>query len=1091
MTIESSPQPVPDTQRILNNPLWYRALTLQERLELLRAQGNEPAPFNADLAEHRLQSWKAQRPFDEEAFFAERLALDGLTEDEFYSLSGTFCEARQWDTSELPDWLQELALAFDVPVSTELAQVFSPSGSPARNSGAPGARFFLVAILPLINRGVERLKAEVVALLNRYPDPPFDPTTVHRMFFVPLFGQLTQQVSRTLTLELHVARLEGRLTGETPEERFQNFVRQLSHKERIIPFLEEYAALTRILIETIDHWVCFSGEILRHLCADWQEICQLFSPEGDPGKLLKIWGGAGDAHKRGRSTLRMRFASGLQLMYKPRSLAVDMHFQQLLIWLNEHGNHPPFRTLRILDKGSYGWSEFVAAHDCASEEEVARFYERQGGYLAVLYALNATDLHHENLIAAGEHPVIIDLEALLHPRITPAGSLPIYQTSREVIRNSVLSIGLLPERSWGTREHPGVDISGLGGADGQFIPTPVLQVNASGTDDMRFIRQHLRLSEENNRPVIGGESIAAFDYKEQFMRGFASMYRLLMAQREAMLTELLPMFARDEVRVIVCSTQTYYQLLFESYHPDLLRDTLERDRFFDHLWRRVKAQPHLKQFVKAERADLHNGDIPFFTTRPDTRSIYTSQRACLTDLLEEPSLEATKRRVRQLSEEDLTRQLWFIQASFAATSRGNRHSSQSASQPASIKTQVTREQLIQAACAVGDSLSERALLDEYGAHWLGLTFINEREWTILPAGMDLYDGVAGIALFLAYLGAATSHPRYTQLARYALASTREHVKVRIGKLQMVGAFNGWGGIIYLYTHLGILWQDPALLKEAEELVRLLPDLIDQDQELDIIGGSAGCIACLLSLYRVFPSEQILTTALRCGDQILKNAPYCSRNQEKPASSPPLTGFSHGAAGIACSLLKLAAVSGQSRFTAGAIAAMEYERSVFSPQQQNWPDYRPLASQGDIPDDEYMVTWCHGAPGIGLGRLASLRYIDDAAIRQEIAAALQTTLKSGFGFNHSLCHGTLGNIEPLCYAARVLDDPQYYRHVEERTAMILSSIEQHGWRCGIPSGLETPGLMSGIAGIGYALLRLAVPEQIPCLLTLEEPLSGLI
>lgn len=1090
MSIESSPQQVSDTQPILNNPLWYRAMTLQERLELLRAQHDEQAPFDADLATHRLQSWKAQRPFDVEGCFAERLALDALTEDELYTLSGTSPDAKQWNTSEPPDWLQELALALDEPVSTEIAEVFSPSGV----TGIPrprNSRLFLVAILPLISRGVQRLKAEIVQLLNRYPDPPFDPATVQRLFFAPLFGQLTQQISRTLTLELHVARLEGRLAGETSEERFQDFVRQMSHKERMLPFLEEYAALTRILSETIDHWVCFSGEILRHLCADWQEIRQRFSPEEDPGQLLKILGGAGDSHKRGRSTLKMRFASGLQLMYKPRSLAVDVHFQRLLAWLNEHGDHPSFRTLRILDKGTYGWSEFVAARDCVAEEEVSRFYERQGGYLAILYALNATDVHHENLIAAGEHPVMIDLEALFHPLIVSSGSMPIYKTPREAIRNSVLNIGLLPERSWGTREHPGVDISGLGGADGQFIPTPILQVDASGTDDMRFIRQHVKLSEENNRPAREGQSVEPGDYQDQFMRGFSNMYQLLMTQRDALLTEILPMFAHDEIRVIVCSTQTYYQLLFESYHPDLLRDTLERDRFFDHLWRRVQSQPHLKQFIQAERADLHQGDIPFFTTRPDTRSVYTSQKACLTDLLAEPGMEATRRRVQRLSEEDLARQLWFIQASFAAMTLGNRHPGQRISQLDPTNTEVTRERLMQAACAVGDRLSERALLDEYGAHWLGLTFINEREWMVLPAGMDLYDGVGGIALFLAYLGSVTSNSRYTQFARHALTATREQVKVRSGKLQQVGAFNGWGGIIYLYAHLAVLWQDPALVKEAEELVSLLPDLIEQDQELDIIGGSAGCIACLLSLYRIAPSEQILAIALRCGDQILKNAPCCSENQELSASSRPLTGFSHGAAGIAYSLLKLAEVSGQPRFTAGAIAAMGYERSVFSAERQNWPDFRAAADQPDVPGDGYMVAWCHGAPGIGLGRLASLPYIDDAIIRQEIEVALQTTLKSGFGLNHSICHGALGNIEPLCYAARVLDDPQYHKHVEERTAMILNSIEEYGWRCGIPSGLETPGLMSGIAGIGYALLRLAAPEAVPCLLTLEEPVDGLL
>jgi lantibiotic modifying enzyme len=36
------------------------------------------------------------------------------------------------------------------------------------------------------------------------------------------------------------------------------------------------------------------------------------------------------------------------------------------------------------------------------------------------------------------------------------------------------------------------------------------------------------------------------------------------------------------------------------------------------------------------------------------------------------------------------------------------------------------------------------------------------------------------------------------------------------------------------------------------------------------------------------------------------------------------------------------------------------------------------------------------------------------------------------------------------------------------------------------GVETPGLMLGIAGTGYQLLRLASPEQIPSVLLLAPP-----
>ena len=40
--------------------------------------------------------------------------------------------------------------------------------------------------------------------------------------------------------------------------------------------------------------------------------------------------------------------------------------------------------------------------------------------------------------------------------------------------------------------------------------------------------------------------------------------------------------------------------------------------------------------------------------------------------------------------------------------------------------------------------------------------------------------------------------------------------------------------------------------------------------------------------------------------------------------------------------------------------------------------------------------------------------------------------------------------------------------------------------GIPGGVETPGLMMGLAGIGYGLLRLGATDRVPALLSREPP-----
>lgn len=42
---------------------------------------------------------------------------------------------------------------------------------------------------------------------------------------------------------------------------------------------------------------------------------------------------------------------------------------------------------------------------------------------------------------------------------------------------------------------------------------------------------------------------------------------------------------------------------------------------------------------------------------------------------------------------------------------------------------------------------------------------------------------------------------------------------------------------------------------------------------------------------------------------------------------------------------------------------------------------------------------------------------------------------------------------------------------------------YGWSYALPLGVESPGLTTGIAGIGHGLLRLAEPARMPSALTL--------
>ena len=97
-----------------------------------------------------------------------------------------------------------------------------------------------------------------------------------------------------------------------------------------------------------------------------------------------------------------------------------------------HAGRPGPRRLR--------WMEFVRATD-DSQGEVRRFYERQGGYLAILYALEATDFTRENLIADGERPVLLDLET--HPAHARVRCRR--RRRRQLAWRSIALEGLLPQ----------------------------------------------------------------------------------------------------------------------------------------------------------------------------------------------------------------------------------------------------------------------------------------------------------------------------------------------------------------------------------------------------------------------------------------------------------------------------------------------------------------------------------------------------------------------------------------------------------------------------------------------------------------------
>lgn len=1050
-------------------PEWFEALTLSERAALLGSEDEiQPPPAAGDRAPRRAQRWRDESDLLDDTVFAERLAHDGLTPDRFLRILAEPASEWQRRTGAPPAWLEPLARAFSRPATPLL-------------DGVAGSLGILELLRPLIDDGLARLSEGLRRISAE--SSRFAPGQIAAQLLETLLRRLRWATERTLVLELHVSRLEGKLQGETPEERFGSFISSLREPGTSLEILRRYPVLARDACRHVEQWVTTNLEMMERFAADRGEICARFADGEDGSRIVAVQCGLSDRHDGGRSVAILTFESGLRVVYKPKSLAIDVRFQELIAWLNQRGAAPPLRCAAVLDHGSYGWMEHVAPAPCETPEEVERFYERQGAWAALFYGLEATDFHHENLIASGEHPVPIDLETLLQPSSADPAlrSLIIAFRARTVLRS-----GLLPRR-FGSQAD--LDLSGMGAVGGQALE--VKQITDEGTDRMRWASAWNEMQAEH-LPTLQGRPVEIWKHREAVLRGFRSMYRLLELHREELLGGESPLtrMAQLSIRILLRPTNVYAYLFHAGNHPDFQQSGLDRDRLFDRLWLDAVHSPLLRRAVHAERAAMAEGDVPLFTTQPNSTDLLHSGGR-IEGYLSASGLELVRSRLQSLGEEDLERQYWLVRASLETTrSTSERQWSEVwLSSPLPQAAPAAPERFIKAACRIGDRLARLEIEQGDLAFWFHLHSEGEG-WRLQPVPVGLYSGLSGIALFLAHLGSLAGGERHERLARCTAETIRKRLvedKTPLG----LGAFSGSGSALYALTHLGILWEEPGLLDAAEELVSRIAPSIESDTVFDLIGGSAGSAATLLALHRHRSLPAVLETAVRCGDHLLAKAVHSDRGTAWPpfreADPLPLTGFGHGTAGIAWALARLAQVTGEHRFEEAARGATAYERSWFCPEREGWPDLR--GDRGTDGQRTFMYAWCHGAPGIGLGRIGSLSCLNDAEMLSEIRIAARSTLAQGFGFNHSLCHGDLGNLELVREAGRVLGDQELAAEADRLAARILVQIEQEGPRWGARTETEVPGLMTGLAGIGYGLLRAAYPNRVPSVLLLETPGAG--
>lgn len=1114
------------------DPLWWAwGLHLAERCQLgVGADDDMTVPAANDaIAGQRLRAWHggvAQITGDPVAALC---AEHGISEDRLRRILAIDPRDLAVRAAE-PSWARLADECLDSP-----APMSEPIRRFAESTPWPGR---LVSILAPFVDGALTLVTQSPAYRGALADGVVAPTVTTDIARY-LTDRALSRFLRVLVLEINQTRRigrhgdPGRSANRSPQDRFLEVTERLATPQGRSRLFRAYPAATRRLVVELDLAAQVIITLVERLHKDRRDIATELlrgvqdprenpSPRSrrtrdaaaesvsggnggirpvDPGAAVRVDLGTGDTHNGGAAVAIVTFANGERVVYKPRDLTVYEAWSELLGWYGA-GLAERFRAPAVLARGDYGWMEFLESTPCTDEAQVDAFYRQLGSLLALLTVTVATDMHQENVIAAGANPVIVDLESLFHPHL---GSPERDRRDPAVtaLAGSVLRVGLLPSLSIGA-DGEAADMSGMGGDEGAMSPWQVPTIEGAGTDIVRIVRRRLPLSTYDNRPRLGERQADPSEYETALLAGFESGCEMLRSRPD---TEArLDVFAAISTRVIARPTRIYATLIRESSHPDVGRDALDTDRVFSTLWAITPERDPRRRLVRDEIEAMWQGDIPAYVTEPGTTTVRNGAGRDMGVEVDAGGLALAHSCLDLLrTDRGLDEQIWTIRTSLSTRAQGRQSGGLTAPdepvaagrlgtvrwprQPVraaeSADIASIAERALLRARDVGDAVLARAHRQDDRIGWLGLALVRDTAWTVGPLGADVYNGRPGVALALAELGHVLRRHGIAGADRFAEASAmalapgiavlEDLAEYASGVLPAarLSAFQGLLGLAHISAQTGRLL---GLPERDDLLIAALNDAADAapaDTLYDVIGGSAGALL-IAEHHSRYGSAQVRraaahlssATATRIVETVLRDAEGQPIGWPASNADRPLGGFAHGIAGIACALLLRHARRTDPTACALALAVMAAEDATWDETIRTWPDLRRDSLSAAAATPPHMNAWCHGAPGIAVSRLvcSSVPVRSEAdpardpwaardALNGEVARdravaadgstslrrAVASMVEQPIGVDHSLCHGALGNLDILGLIARNAEDPRLRDIVATRHADVAVAL----------------------------------------------------
>ena len=382
-----------DAQRIL-----IKAATIDELL------GPHYAPRlgqkdSTDRAALRLAAWCRSASSGDWGLFFQRISRDKFSIDQILS--------RLADVTYVPDapkpaWFVDAQWTYQALTSDfGSSQLFVADGTEPR----PFEKLFYALVERAEINVINKTTPQALALFN-------DLARLNlRIGLLKLLTDLFAPLLYSKFVEiLKKNSPDGKLPASSATQgtdQVDQLVENLRATELALLFAEK-PVLLRLTATIVRQWIDTTTELINRLHADMTEIRGIITHSGLDVKVQAIGGDLSDPHNFGHSVQILTFEDQTKLVYKPKDLRLDVAWHDLIERFN--ANSPPvaLKPVKTLARSEYGWTEFIEHTSCESEQDIEVFYRRAGAWLAVFHLFASTDMHFENILAQGAHPVPID-----------------------------------------------------------------------------------------------------------------------------------------------------------------------------------------------------------------------------------------------------------------------------------------------------------------------------------------------------------------------------------------------------------------------------------------------------------------------------------------------------------------------------------------------------------------------------------------------------------------------------------------------------------------------------------------------------------